>query len=50
MVDGEDLYQHLTMMANLANEVEEVTMSIIIDEGFMTTMCISIMEIPQCTN
>lgn len=36
MVDGEDLYQHLTMLSNLADQLEEVTMSNVMDEDFMT--------------
>lgn len=50
MVDDEDLYEHLTMMANLADELEEVTTTNVMDEDFMMTVCFSIMEIPQYTN
>lgn len=50
MVDGEDLYQHLTMMSNLKDELKEVMMSNVMDEDFMTTMCFSIMGIPQYAN
>lgn len=50
MMDKEDLYQHLTMMANLTDELEEVTMSNVMDEDFMTTVCFFIMEIPRYAN
>jgi hypothetical protein len=50
MVDEKDLYQHLTMMSNLANKFEEVIMSSVMDKDFVTTMCFSIMGISQYAN
>lgn len=50
MVDGEDLYDHLTTMSNLANEIEEVIRANIMDEDFMTIVCFSIMVIPRYLN
>lgn len=50
MVNGEDKYQHLTMMSNLADELEEARMSNVRDEDFMMTICFSIMGILQYAN
>jgi hypothetical protein len=50
MVDGEVPYHHLTMISNLANELEDVTSIDITNEDFMTTTSFSIMGIPRCMN
>lgn len=50
MVDDEDIYHHLTTMANLADELVKPTSTEVTNEDFMTTMCFSITEIPQYTN
>jgi hypothetical protein len=47
--DG-DLYAHLTMMSNLADELDEVTGSKISNEDFMTTVCFSIMGVKKYAN
>ena len=50
MIEGEDLYTHLTTMSNLAEELDEVTGTNITNEDFMTTICFSIMGIPRYAN
>lgn len=50
MVDSENLYQHLTTMANLADELEEVTSIKVTNEDFMTMVCFFNIEIPQYLN
>lgn len=50
MVDGKDLYQHLIMMSNPVNKLEEVTMSNAMEEDFMTIVWISFMGILQYVN
>jgi hypothetical protein len=47
MMDEKDLYEHLTMISNLADEVPSVEIT---SKDFMTTVCISIMGIPRYTN
>jgi hypothetical protein len=50
MMDGEDLYHHLTTMSNLADELDKVRGMGITNEDFMTTVCFSIMGIPRYMN
>lgn len=38
------------MMANLADELEEVTTTNVTDEDFMTNVCFSIIGIPRYAN
>lgn len=50
MVDGKDLYEQLTTMSNLADELEEVIRANVMDEDFMTTTCFSVMKILRYGN
>lgn len=40
MVEGEELYEHLTTMLNLPDKLEEVTRSKVTEEDFMTMVCV----------
>lgn len=50
MVNKEDMYQHLIMMTNLADELEEVTMPNVMNKDFMMALCFPIMEILRYKN
>ena len=50
MDENSDLYSHLTMMSNLADELDEVMSSKIQEDDFMTTVCFSLMGIQRFTN
>lgn len=50
MMLGEDLYEHLTTMWNLADKLEEVTRTNITEEDFITTFCFSIKGIWRYSN
>lgn len=50
MVDGEDLYQDLTTISNLAKELEDVTRANIMDEDFMTIVYFSIIGVLRYAN
>lgn len=50
MVDGKDLYKHLTTMLNLTDELEEVTRTNAMDKDFMRTICFSIMGMLRYSN
>lgn len=50
MVEGEDLYKHLTTMSNLADELEDITRTNVTDEDFMMTVFFSIMVVLRYSN
>jgi hypothetical protein len=50
MKKHEKLYDHLTLMSNMADELSEVSTRPIDDDDFMTTLCFSIMYIEKFKN
>jgi hypothetical protein len=50
MKENEGLYDHLTLLSTMADELSEVSARPIDDDDFMTTLCFSIMHIERFKN